>query len=485
MPRKKILFAIPKVKSMYGDDNGKPLYPHVGIAYLTAILKKVGYQVKIYDQGVEPDIQVLFNLIKSYQPDIVGTTGFSYASGYLEKLINDIKSFTSTPVIVGGPHVSAINSKILLDTPADFALCQEGDVSFPLFLTQFFNKSPNYKTVPGLIWKSGQKIIENPKPPYILDLDRLPFPDYAAFNFKLYPCYKENLIPLITSRGCPYGCSYCSVRLSMGQCFRPRSAENVFKEINHWYQKGFNKIDINDDCFTLDLNRAEKICDLIIKNHLTLKIQLYNGIRVDRVSRKLLSKLKQAGCIFIAYGCESGSQKVIDSIGKNIKLEQVVQAINWTNAAGIKNAVNFIIGHPDETYSDAIKTLEFAKSLDTNFVNFYNLVPYPGTSAYNWAVKNARFLFPKESYLQTISYRDNSPIFDTPEFTAAQKRRVMKIGFSLYEKKLLTFRLGRHLGFIVYLFTRNKTFSRLGHWLLVNSKPVGFLVQKLIEKSKK
>ena len=483
--RRRILFAIPKVKSMYGDDKGKPLYPHVGIAYLTSILKKNGYQVKIYDQGVEPDIQILFDLIKSYQPNIIGTTGFSYAYGYLEELIQNIKLVTSTPIIVGGPHVSAINSKILLDTPADFGLRGEGDVSFPLFLSQFFKKTPNYKNIPGLIWKNNQKIIENPKPPYILNLDSLPIPDYNAFNFKLYPCFKEKLIPLITSRGCPYGCSYCSVRLSMGQCFRPRSAENVFKEIKYWYHKGFRKIDINDDCFTLDLKRAEKICDLIIDNHLNLKIQLYNGIRVDCVSQKLLSKLKQVGCIFIAYGCESGSQKIIDKIGKNIKLEQVTQAVNWTNSAGIKNAVNFIIGHPSETYSDALETLSFAKSLNTNFVNFYNLVPYPGTPAYDWAVKNARFLYPKESYLQTISYRDNSPIFDTPEFTAPQRHHIMEVGFNLYEKKLLSFRLGKHLGAMIYILTRNKNISQFSHWLLINSSPVRLLVEKLIEKSKK
>lgn len=319
----------------------------------------------------------------------------------------------------------------------------------------------------------------------MFDLDNLPTPNYAAFNLKLYPCHKEKIIPLITSRGCPYGCNYCSVRLSMGQCFRPRTALNVFREIKYWHKKGFRQIDINDDCFTLDLSRAEKICDYLISEHLNLKIQLYNGIRVDRVSPQLLSKLKQAGCVFIAYGCESGSQKIIDKIGKQIKLSQVTQAVDWTNKAKIKNAVNFIIGHPGETYADAQETINFAKNLPSNFVNFYNLVPYPGTPAYIWAVKNANFLYPKESYLQAISYRDNTPIFETPEFTASQRRHIMAIGFNLYEKKLLTFRLGKTLGLMVYLLTRNKTISRISHWLLVNNTPVRLLVGKLIEKSKK
>jgi hypothetical protein len=271
----------------------------------------------------------------------------------------------------------------------------------------------------------------------------------------------------------------------MGQCFRPRSAENVFKEINYWYGLGFNSFDINDDCFTLDLNRSEKICDLVIKHHLKIKLQLYNGIRVDRVSPVLLKKLKRAGCFFIAYGCESGSQKIINIMGKNIKLDQVRQAVDWTNAAGIKNAVNFIIGHQEESYQDALDTIDFAKSLPTNFVNFYNLVPYPGTPVYDWVTAHAHFLIPPETFLKDVSYRDNSPIFDTPEFTKQQKHHVMTIGFNLYEKKLLIFRLGNKLGLTAYYLTRNKNIARFGHWLLANSSPVKSVIGNLVEKSKK
>jgi radical SAM superfamily enzyme YgiQ (UPF0313 family) len=481
MTSKKILFTIPKVKSMYGDDKSKPLYPHVGIAYLAAILKKAKYQVQIFDHGVENN---LFQIIDNFNPDIIGVTGYSYASLYLEKLIEDIRKHTSTPIIVGGPHVSAVGKNILITTKADFAMVSESELSLPLFLKQFFSPKPKYSTVPNLIWHQNNQIIQNPTAEYLFDLDKLPFPDFTAFKFYLYPCYAEKKIPILTSRGCPYNCSYCSVRLSMGQCFRPRSAQNVFQEINYWYQQGFNKIDINDDCFTLDLKRAENICDLIIKHQLKLQIQLYNGIRVDRITPRLLTKLKKAGCIFIAYGCESGSQKIINSIGKNIKLRQVRRAVDWTNTAGIKNAVNFIVGHPGETFSDAKKTLEFAKSVPTNFVNFYNLVPYPGTPAYNWAVTHGRFLHSPQTYLQTISYRDNTPIFDTPKFTFSQRQQIMKIGFDLYEKKLFQFRLGPKVGLVAFILTRVKVISRLAHWLLVNNYLFRSLVEKITTKSK-
>jgi len=480
----KILFVIPKVKSMYGNDIAPPLYPHVGIAYLSSFLVSKGYQVRVFDEGVETNHQKLYSLIDNFKPDIIGVTGFSYASVFMDKLIKNIQKYTSIPIIAGGPHASAVREQIIQSTGVNFAIIGEAEDTFFKFLKEFIQKKPDYSQVPGLIWKNKNQIVLNPKNKYLIDLDQLPFPDFDVFDLSRYGCFKENTIPIITSRGCPYGCNYCSVRLSMGQCFRPRSADNVFKEIKYWHKKGYHTFDINDDCFTLDLKRAKDICDLIINHHLKIKFQLYNGIRVDRVDRELLFKLKQAGCFFIAYGCESGSQKVIDTIGKNIRLDQVRQTIDWTNTAGIKNAVNFIIGHQDESYADAKETLIFAQSLPTNFVNFYNLVPYPGTPVYDWAIKNAKFLVPFKTYLQNISYRDNTPIFETTKFTKTQRHDIMKIGFNLYEKKLFQFRFGRNLGYFFYLITRIKPISDISHSLISRSQLLVKIFQKLTAKSR-
>lgn len=480
----KILFVIPKVKSMYGDSHAKPLYPHVGIAYLTGFLKKHNYKVKIIDQGINDNSNYLYNTITNFKPLIIGTTGFSYAYGYLESLIKDLKSHTDIPLIVGGPHVSATKEDMLKKTSVDFALAGEGETSFIKFLDEFIKTKPKYQNVPGLIYRNKTAIKINPQSPYITKLDDLPFPDYGAFDLKIYPCATENTLPIITSRGCPYGCNYCSVRLSMGQCFRPRSPENVVKEINYWYKKGFNQFDINDDCFTLDLKRAENICDLIIKKKIKIKIQLYNGIRVDRVTPQLLNKLKKAGCIFISYGCESGSQKIINKIGKNITLQQVRTAVEWTNSAGIKNAVNFIIGHQEESYQDAQETIKFADSLPTSYVNFYNLVPYPGTPVYQWVVKNASFLVPTETFLYSTSYRDNSPIFETKQFTKNQRHAIMKTGFNLYEKKLYRFRFGYNLGTTFYYVTRFKPAFTLLNYIVANNKLSMSLFKKLTNNSR-
>ncbi len=271
----------------------------------------------------------------------------------------------------------------------------------------------------------------------------------------------------------------------MGCGFRPRSPENVFSELKYWHKKGFNSFDINDDCITFDMKRAEKICDLIIGSKMVIKFQLYNGIRVDRVSFELLKKMKNAGCSFISYGCESGNQLTLNRIKKGINLEQVRKAVDWTNQVGIKNSVNFIIGHKEEHYEQAMDSLRFAKSLPTNFVNFYNLVPYPGTEVYQWAAKKAHFLVPKKNFLKDISYRDNIPIFETKEFTKRQREEIMKKGFALYEKKVLEFRLGKVLGKSLFYLTRIGFMGKFFRKLEYKNKIVSNLYCKLSARSKK
>lgn len=467
---------------MFGSETSPATFPHLGIAYLTAVLKQYHLRVKIYDDSL-PSPPLDFQ-IKTFRPHLIGVTGYSYSSHYLYEIIQKIKKTTTIPIIIGGPHVSAIKGDILKQTTADFAMYGEAETSLITFTQEFRQPHPNFSKIPNLIWRQKTKIIVNPPVQFHPNLDLLPLPDYEAFNLRKYSCYQDKIIPIITSRGCPYSCNYCSVRLTMGQNFRPRSPQNVISEIKHWYSKGFRTFDINDDCFTLDIRRAEDICDLIIKEKLKIKIQLYNGTRVDRITPRLLKKLKQAGCIFIAYGCESGSQKILNIIGKNITLKQVKKAVSWTNRIGIKNAVNFIIGHQQETYQDALKTLRFAQKLPSDYVNFYNLVPYPGTAIFSWIENNAEFLIPKDKYLQNISYRDNQPIFETKDFTKKQRQVIIARGFNFYEKKLYKFRLGKTLGTLCFYLTRFPPLAIASRYLVYHSKLAMSVFQKITLKSK-
>jgi len=257
--------------------------------------------------------------------------------------------------------------------------------------------------------------------------------------------------------------------LSMGNRFRPRSPENIVEEIAYWYNKGFTSFDINDDCFNFDIQRAVRVCDLILKRNLRISYQLYNGIRADRLSKELMEKMKKSGCNFLSFGCESGSEEILKVIKKGLKLEKVRQAVSWSNEVGIRNSVNFIIGHPHETYQTAMETLDFAKSLPSDFVNIFNLVPYPKTELYRWIKEHGNFLVDQKDYLKGVAAYDDNPIFETKEFTRQERIKALKKGRALYERRIMQFRLGKNLGYLAYLFMRIRPLAKLGRTLALSN----------------
>jgi len=481
----RIIFINPWAKSLFGDTKQATGHPHIGLAYLIATCKKHGYKdIKVFDEGIEKDDAILMNMISTFRPHLLAVTTFSYCYQFAKELIDKIKSrYPDILVIAGGPHVSATREQILRTTKADFAMKSESEITFVDFLKELEKPKPDFSRVNNLIWKDNGVIVENADAKFIEDLDSLPFPDYSFFGIERYLCHKARLMPLITSRGCPYGCNYCSIRLSMGRNFRKRSPRNVIDEIKYLQRDyGANHFEINDDCFALDMQRAEDICDGIIRDGLDIKYEIYNGIRADNVNERLLNKMKHSGCVFISYGCESGNQEIVNnSIGKNLDLKKVVEAVDLTNRIGIRNSVNFIIGHPNETYDTAMQTLRFARSLKTNFVNIYNLIPYPGTALYDWVEQNGTFLMPKESYLEEAGSRELEPVFETKEFTKEERVKVLKKGFALYERTVLEFRFGKILGFLVYLLARNKFIFSMGRKFVFDN-PIGARIYRFLSK---
>lgn len=469
---------------MFGTGKAISGHPHMGVAYLTALLKQRGYLVNIVDEGIEEDEGRLFEVVDEFSPDLIGVTAFSYCYHSVKEAVAKLDAYTDAPIMIGGPHVSAVRGETLQGISADFALKGEGELSFPAFLEELGKRAPDFSRIPGLIWRDGGKIVENEDSPFVQNLDILPFPDYEAFDITRYPCYAQKSLPIISSRGCPYRCSFCSVKLSMGHRFRARSPENVLTELEHWVSRGFSNFAINDDCFSFDVVRAKTICDLIVKRGLKLTYQLYNGIRADRVDQELLAKMKASGCVFISYGLESGNQEVLKAIHKGVTPEQVRQVVEWSNQVGIRTSVNFIIGHPGETFQQATDSLRIAESLPTDFVNFYNLVPYPGTEVIEWVKKSAHFLVPADSYLEDISYRDNSPVFETKEFTKEERERILRKGFALYEKTILRFRLGKALGKLVYILTRFRPLREWGRNFALYSRAGRKLYLALSSKSR-
>jgi len=242
----------------------------------------------------------------------------------------------------------------------------------------------------------------------------------------------------------------------IGKKYRKRSAINVVDELEHWVSEGYNNFDIDDDAFNFDMQRAIDICNGIVSRNLNITYELYNGMRADRVSEELLYRMKESGCRFLSYGLETADDELLKSIGKGITLKQVEKAVELTNKAGIKHSVNFIIGHSSENYEKAMKTIRYAKSVKSNFVNISNLVPYPGTKLYEWVKQNGRFLHTEEEYLNQIGALDFEPVFETDDFSKEERVKILKKGRDYCTKSVMVFRLGKVLGNIVFIFTRVK-----------------------------
>jgi anaerobic magnesium-protoporphyrin IX monomethyl ester cyclase len=484
-----VLFLIPPLKSILGNphvrkdgrDSYRARYPAIGIGYIIALLKQARVTCKVLDMNIGYSSDDVLAFVKSNKPDFVGIMIFSAGYQMAYSLIDYLRPHYEGKVVVGGPHVSVVTKQILEETTADFAIVGEGEHAL-LELVQ----NSELKAIKGLIWRQESKIIVNETRPYLEDIDSLPFPAFEDFELEKYFCYVDRRVPIITSRGCPYQCNYCCTRLSMGKKWRARSPENVVDEIQYWYEKGWSIFDINDDVFTLDKDRAEKICNLILERKLNIILNLYVGIRVDNIDEHLLRVLKKSGCRFISYGCEAGNNRILKDIKKGIKVEDVINAVEITREVGINCKVNFIVGHPSERYEDFMDSIKLAQDLRCSFIGFNNLIPYPGTEAYSdiESDPNARFLYSPEVYLNELTHKRLTPVFETNRFTSQERAIALKRAFDVEERTLARFRFGKLKGTFVYVLGRNKHVSAVSRWLfdLAISTRLGSATYRLVVK---
>jgi len=423
--------------------------PHAGIAYLAAFLEKDSHEVEVHDMRVHADNILLYKKIDSFKPDFIGisTASIGYKMAY--EIVDTIKEkYPNTKVAMGGSYASTVHTKILEDTKADYSVYGEGEQTF-VDLAKGLDPSK----IKGLIWRDKGEIIMNPPYPLVKDLDSMPFPDYEKFELNKM---LEKRIPIVSTRGCPNRCTFCSIQLVMGYPFRTRSPENVLKEIELWYKKGYDTFEFSDDNFTFNMPRAEKICDMIIQSGMKLKLIFGNGLRADRVNGVLLKKLKEAGCVHIGYGLETSDSEGLELLKKDLDLKQLIWAAQETMRLGINTQVNFIIGNPGQTYEKFMKDIKFTDELKIDQVRFFQMVPYPGTEMFEWVKQNGRFLHTPEEYLNNLHYWGEEPVFETDEFTREERIKAFNIG----QDKVMELHLKRHFG---------KGLGRMGYKLYQNN----------------
>src|SRR3989344_1715842 len=448
----RFLFVIPNALGKYP----LPSTPHIGIAYVAALFMKNNHMASIVDMRINPSYENLFIKINSFKPEMIGLTSMSKESKTAYKLISIIKTkYPNIPIVIGGAHSSTMPEDILKETQADYILFGEAEHT----ALELVNKVPLEK-IKGLIWhdKKTGSIIKNHPREYIKNLDSLPFPAYDLFDMDKY---LDKKIRIVTSRGCPYKCTFCSIHLLIGFDFRVRSPENVVAEIKQWYDRGFREFQFTDDNLTQDMKRAEKLFDLIIQSGMKIRFDIRNGLRVDKVNDILLRKMRKAGCYFIAYAIESSDQEVINKMKKGITAEIARKAVVLTKKNGIRVGAFFIIGGLGDTFEKFKKSLAFAKSLPLDEVRLYNIVAYPGTELYQH-VSTAGYLLKKpEEYMNEVGYWENDPIFETPEFTKEERMKAYNIGEKYVMELLITKEFGPILGKIGYHIWKNKSLRKV------------------------
>lgn len=431
------MLIMPRTLGRYG----KPSTPPVGLAHLAAYLKMQDHEVKVVDMRVESKDFDYLSSIRLFDPDLVGLSFVSLGYKYSYDLVNEIKDKTGVTVVIGGAHSSTMREKVLEECKADYAVYGEGEFTLSELVE---GKLPS--EIKGLIWREGEKININPPREPLLDLDSLPFPDYGLFKLEKY---SQKRIPLNTARGCPHLCTHCAVDLVIGRRFRSRSAKNVVDEIEFWYKEGFKNFGFNDSTFTENMKRAEEIAEELKNRSIDIEWDLRTGIRVDRVNKKLLSKLKQAGCTFIAFGIESIDSEVIRLMRKGTTFEMVERVVQDAKMCGLGVGGFFMIGTPGDTYEKFEKSYSYANKDIFDEVRFYNTEPYPGTVLFEWVKENGRFLAEPEVYLNSKTRWDEDPIFETDDFKSSERRRAFNKGEYLVVKKLIIKIFGKRLGSLV------------------------------------
>ena len=300
------------------------------------------------------------------------------------------------------------------ETPAfDFAFQGEAEQSLPFFI----NGMPRDK-IPGLI--SRNEAINN-KSERVEELDSLPFPAYEQFD-----SVSEHIsnYPLVTSRGCPYNCTFCCVKKVIGRKWIARSVPNIIEELLYVKKNfGVGFFNIQDDNFSMDINRAKEFCETLLKKNFTFTWSCPNGVRADRLDEELLKLMKRAGCHAFAIGIESSNEEEFNSIKKGETFEQVTWAAQKAREIGMEIYGNFIIGLPHSTLDSVRQSVTFAKEKQFNSAIFNLLVPFPGTEIYEWVRKEGKLLMPwQEAYMQGAGRP--KIVFETPEFSKEEREKV-------------------------------------------------------------
>jgi anaerobic magnesium-protoporphyrin IX monomethyl ester cyclase len=388
----KVLLINPSMEELYKKAKVKssvPNYFPLNLLTIATPLIKKNHNVQLLDLNFYTNLkESLIKSLDEFSPDYVGITFTTPLYSQSLEIVSIIKNHKKDVVIVaGGVHVTSDCIGTMKNSKIDIAVIGEGDFK----LLEIID-SKNIDKIKGTAYRKGDKIIINERELYLKNLDIIPFPSTELIKIDDYYvphtyCKQNPVFPLETSRGCVYGCVYCNKSV-FGRTFRFKSVKRVVKDLKKIVDLGYKEVHIIDDGFTTDINRAKEICRSIIQENIKLHFNCPNGIRADAIDLELLKLMKKAGFYRVAFGVETGSQRILDNIIKNLTIEEVVNAFKLCRKTGIETTAFFMFGLPGEKEEDLKKTIKFAKQLKPDIAKFDIMIPLPSTPIFEeWKKK--------------------------------------------------------------------------------------------------
>jgi len=437
----------------------------LGLMYVAAVLDKAGYAVEILDafmadvapkkDGDTLTVGLSFSQIEAEvhhrKPDIVGISGpFTSQVDNALKVSEIVKKVNSNILtVVGGPHVSTVPEAFLKEaTAVDIVVIGEGEYAL-LEIVEFFEGKKILSNILGIAYRQEGCVIVNDRRPFLENLDELPYPAYHLINMEYYltnknigyRSFQNRAISMITSRGCPFNCCFCSVHLHMGKKFRAHSTQYVLNHIQHVVDKyNVKNIFFEDDNLTFDLKRFETICDGLIEHKIKIGWETPNGVRADCLTLELLKKMKQSGVVSVFVGVESGDPEILNNvICKSLDLNHVIEFAKNAKQIGLKTGAFYIIGFPGEKKENMQRTVNFALMLKQKYdvgMHLFTATPTFGTRLYEQCKTN-NYL---EADLTWLSFGSTArqplghSLIHTEDFTPQEVKDIAKQALKKYKQ---------------------------------------------------
>lgn len=461
----KILFIYPNIVESPKDFS-------TGLGTLAAVCKTQGHETALIDSTFGISNSEIIKKSKRFNPDLITVTTATNDFEYACKIATLLKKHFKVPIIAGGFHPTIAPEEVISEDCFDILCLGEGEGAL-IELIKSLEKGRLNTKIKNLWFKKTDKkgnlkIIKNPIRTLIQDLDGLPFPDRELFNYTKYLDWNHKTLSIISTRGCPFQCTYCinhflsKMYQGKGKYVRFRSIDNIFQEIKQAikkYKTNIKNIEFYDDTFTLDQKRIKEFCKRYPQE---IGLPFNINARVNAVSPELFKSLKKAGCVRVSIGLESGDYYIRNKILKrNMTDEQIIRTFKSAKKAGLKTYSFNMVGIPFETKQSIKKTIELNRKCRPDYVGVSIFNAFKGTEIYEICKKN-KWL--KKSYSKSY-FREsniNHPNFTIPELKKIRNSFGFKVFLTYNPLRAIADLVDRNLSQIdSYIFIRSKIIEKL------------------------